>query len=376
MRILFYISTIKGGGAARVMTNLANHFVNDSEMNNQVIFLTNFYGEQEYLLDKRVKRLSVEKQEKKSNFFIKNVKRVTYIRKIIKKENPDILISFMSENNIRAWAAALGLPVKVLISVRNDPNIKYGTGLQAKFIKYVYNQVDAIVFQTEEAKEWFGAKLKPASTIIMNQVSEEFYREVSKDNINNATEKTLRKDIVTTGKFLEQKNHKLLMTAFARICGKYEDNLIIYGDGKLRKEYEEYIQELGLEKRIQIPGTISKVSEHIKHAKLFVMSSDYEGMPNSLMEAMALGLPCISTDCPCGGPRALIESMKDGVLVKVGDCAGLANAMDRLMQEDDLRENIGRQAQIKAQEFRPEKVYKVWKEFIIKIGKKNEEKRK
>ena len=72
MRILFYISTIKGGGAARVMTNLANHFVNDLEMNNQVIFLTNFYGEQEYILDQRVKRLSVEKQEKKANFLKKN----------------------------------------------------------------------------------------------------------------------------------------------------------------------------------------------------------------------------------------------------------------------------------------------------------------
>lgn len=355
MRLLFYISTIRGGGAARVMTNLANQFVQDE---NEVYFVTNFPAEEEYFLEERIIRYSLETVESKANPLVKNYKRISLLRNIVKEVSPDIVVSFMHENDVRAYAATRGLKTKLLLSVRNDPAKLYKAKIKGKIARFIYGHADAVVFQTEDAKSWFGT-IKGKSKVIYNQVAPEFYQ-VERNVL------TCR-DIVTTGKFMPQKNHQMLMQAFCMIAGEVEENLIIYGDGKLRGEYETFIQKSNMQERIFIPGNCSNVAETIAENKLFVMSSDYEGMPNSLMEAMAVGMPCISTDCPCGGPKELSGHADSVELVGVGDVNNLAEKMKLMLMSDDYAEKKASLAKQRAEEFKPEIIYCQWKDYISEI---------
>src|SRR6056297_471953 len=228
MKILFYIGTITStGGAERVLTNLANEF--SKIKNYEVLFAENFYSDKGYPINKNILRFSFEKIESKKNFLIKNLKRVYLLRKLVRHEQPNVLITFMNENNCRAIVATLGLKTRVVISVRNDPNYECGRGLKGLISKLLYRFADGIVFQTEDAKHWFPESIQKKSRIILNQVDKSFY---------NVEYEETRKDIVTTGRFALQKNHKMLIKAFAKIADSIEDNLIIFGDGDLREGYE------------------------------------------------------------------------------------------------------------------------------------------
>lgn len=337
------------------MTNLANQFVKSE---NEVVFVTNFPSEHEYFLENDITRCSLEAEESKENTIKKNWNRICGLRKKIKKYKPDIVISFMHENDVRAYLAVRGLKTKLMLSVRNDPKVLYQSSMRARIAKYVYGHADAVVFQTEEAKRWFG-DIKGKSAIIYNQVAPEFYE----------TNRTVleSKNVVTTGKFMSQKNHKMLIEAFHMIADDIEDDLIIYGEGKLRDEYEAYIKVCQLEHRVFLPGNCTNVAETIAQSKLFVMSSDYEGMPNSLMEAMALGLPCISTNCPCGGPKELSGEWNAIELIEVGNTEELANKMKNMLMNVSYREEKARLAQNAAERFRPDLIYKQWETYILDV---------
>lgn len=350
MNILFYISTIRGGGAARVMTNLANQFVEDG---NKVCFITNFSEESEYFLDDKVIRFSVEEKESSYNFLRKNIHRIKYLRKVIKKEKPDIVVSFMHENDVRAYMATFALKTKLVLSVRNDPQTLYQNTIKKTIAKFVYSRADAVVFQTTDAKKWFGNRIKE-SRVIYNQVAEEFFEVERAEQC---------KDIITTGKFLPQKNHMLLMEAYKKIADKTNEKLVIYGDGKLRKFYLDWIKNNGFENRVFLPGNISDVRQVLASGKLFVMSSNYEGMPNSLMEAMASGIPCISTDCPCGGPK---ELAKDGGvrLVPVGDVECLADEILSFLNGKTNENELIANAKKTSRSYAPDKIYQMWKGYF------------
>lgn len=170
MKILFYISTIRGGGAAKVMSNLANQFC----ISNEIVFVTNFPGQHEYVLDGRIKRFNLEAEESRENILKKNFKRIICLRKYIKKETPDVVISFMGENNFRAIFANGFLRSKLIVSVRNDPDREYSNRLSRLMAKSLYRLADGCVFQTKDAMEWFPKSVQRKSRIILNQVDEKF----------------------------------------------------------------------------------------------------------------------------------------------------------------------------------------------------------
>lgn len=350
MKILFYINSLCHGGAERVMCNLATQF---SEHDDECVFVTSFFADNEYALGAKVKRISLFSQKPIYGFIKRNYFLVKKLRKVLQQERPDLLISFMAEPNFRAIIASAGLKNKVIISVRNDPNKEYGSFITRILAKMLFRCADGVVFQTEDAKKWFPKSIQIKSTIIFNQVDEVFY---------NTKYEGERHDIVTTGRLVPQKNHKVLIRAFADIADKVSDNLIIYGEGELRPELEKMITELHMEDRIFLPGVTRNVADTIKSAKLFVLSSDYEGMPNSLMEAMALGLPCISTDCPCGGPRMLLGKANQQLLVSVGDQERLAQAIHvgLLEYNDELVKEVIERAKL----FYPAKVLGDWKLYM------------
>lgn len=359
-KFLFYINAIHHGGAERVIVNLANKF---SSKNYEVVLVTSFYDKEEYTLNSKVKRLSLEDKEINASFFKRNFNRTLKLREICKSEKPDIVVSFMAEANFRSIIATMFLGIKTLISVRNDPNKEYPNVLFRFMAKILYPFASGCVFQTEDAKRWFSKKVQRKSKIIMNQVDDEFYQ------INYNGE---RKNIVAVGRLEPQKNHKLLIKAFSMIANDFpEEKLIIYGGGSLYNELVKYVDGLGLTARVIFKGPTLNIQNKIYNSKLFILSSNYEGLPNVIMEAMALGVPIISTDCPCGGPRMLIENNKSGVLVKPNDVQDLAYAMKLILSDTCLADYLSKNAKKASKKFESNNVYNTWESYILQITSYN-----
>lgn len=352
-RILFYINTLEHGGAERVITNLANQF---SAAGYAVDLATSFPCDFEYETSENVNRINL------FNSYIngglkRNLKLFAALRKVIKINKPNVVVSFMREPNYRAIPACIGTKAKCFVSVRNDPNKEYRGKANKLLAKMLFRFADGVIFQTEDAKAWFPKSIQKKSTIILNQVDERFFKTKFDGE---------RSNIVTVGRLQPQKNHKLLINAFDKIKDKTNQNLIIYGEGELRQQLETLINELNLKDRVFLPGAISDVPNTIKSAELFVLPSDYEGMPNALIEAMSLGLICLSTDCPCGGPKALIESGVNGYLTPVKDCDLMAEAMlNALNRGKEQKEQLICNVLKTAENFKSDIIFKKWEEYLI-----------
>ena len=175
--------------------------------------------------------------------------------------------------------------------------------------------------------------------------------------------------IVAVGRTDENKNHAMLIHAFARIASEYPNvNLCIYGDGNCKEQLEQLVKEKELTDRISLPGTVTNVAEHIYKAQIFALTSNTEGKPNSLMEAMALGLPVVSTDCPCGGPSTLIEDGVNGLLVPVGDAYALADAFRKILSDPQYAQKLGDNAYKIVEELNPDKVNGEWRKYLSHIA--------
>lgn len=175
-----------------------------------------------------------------------------------------------------------------------------------------------------------------------------------------------KREIVTCGRLEKQKNHALLIQAFANVVKKYPDaTLKIYGEGSLKEMLQNKINELNLQGKAFLMGATNHVEKILETADLFVLSSDFEGMPNALMEAMAAGVPCIATDCPCGGPRELFGDDLVKQLVKVDKEDELENSIsDNMELAVEKKLLLGKQIKEKAKAFMPDKVNKEWNEYI------------
>lgn len=354
-KILFYINALNGGGAERVMSNLSSQFTDNGY---EVIFVTSYPAEGEYELNKKIKRFNLENDNYEYSKLKRNYIRIKKLRQICKREKPDVIIAFMAEPNFRAIIATIGLRTKTIISVRNDPNKEYSGKLMSFVGKCILPLADGCVFQTKDAKEWFPKKLQKKSTIIYNAVKADFF-EIQRKPIDGL--------VVTCGRLEEQKNHKMLIRAFKNVVEKYPNiKLHIYGEGSLQEQLQKLIDDLGLKNTIILKGITSDVSSILKEADIFVLPSLYEGMPNALMEAMAVGVPSIATDCPCGGSKMLLED-ENGVLVKNDDEYELSKAIELLLIDKSKKIQLSKNAKKEANNFKADDIYIKWNEYIEKV---------
>lgn len=355
-KIMFYINAINGGGAARAMSNLSSQFADNGY---DILFVTSYRSEGEYPLNEKIKRINLEEKKYSESRFKRNVGRIYKLRKICITERPDVLIAFMGEPNFRAVMATLGLRTKTVISVRNDPNIEYQGRLMNFVGKHILPLADGCVFQTEDAKAWFPHKLQKKSTIIFNAVKPVFYQIDRKPKTGV---------VVSCGRLQPQKNQKMLINAMYRIKDKYPFvRLKIYGEGILEGELKQLIFELNLQDTIRLEGQTSNVVDVLKYADIFALTSDFEGMPNALMEALAVGVPSISTDCPCGGPKMLIENGINGLLIPVGDEDALVNSIEKLLSDDVLKKNMSYIAQQRARQYTAVEIYNQWMAYLQRM---------
>lgn len=210
-------------------------------------------------------------------------------------------------------------------------------------------------------KNWYGNSIGSAAVkIIPNAINKEF--------ITAEYSGPRNKQIVSSGRLTEQKNHALLIKAFAGITAKYPAyKLVIYGDGPLRKDLELLASNLGIADKVSFPGYTTEIRKKIERSSLFVLSSDFEGMPNALMEAMALGVPCISTDCKGGGARFLIKNGTNGLLTPIGDVEALQAAMEKILSDQFFADNLSHNAHKLCETHSPEKIYAEWENLIKKV---------
>lgn len=363
MKILFHINSMGHGGAERVVSILSRNFASQGH---DVIVATQWCSEKEYALASTVRRISVgltRDQEQKGRLY-KAWCRLFNLRGLVRREKPDIVISFCAKANFRSAYSLMGMRIPLLVSVRNNPVEDYKPHKMAT--RYMERKAAGCVFQTPDAQAYFSKTLQDKSRIILNPLSEIYYKEENQRDVDSR-----RKVIVTVGRITSQKNQMLLLKAFDNIKEEYPDyNLEIYGDVESQEIYhtlQQYCKDSHLEGRVRFMGNTDDIPGAIRDAALFVLPSDYEGMPNALIEAMALGLPCISTDCPCGGSAMLIEQGKSGLLVPVGDEVALADAMREMLGDMDKSQNMGKVASGIKDKVNPQMICKQWMEYIEEI---------
>ncbi|MGI5977403.1 MAG: glycosyltransferase family 4 protein [Candidatus Limivicinus sp.] len=358
MNITLFISSLYGGGAERVTCSLANYLAGRGH---EVEILTMAETENSYQLNGEVSVQALLYMRERKGKLYNNVLRITRLRQYMKKHTEkDVYIVMLPIPTVLLLSLRSATKAKIIASERVSP-AAYDF-IKTKALRRLAPRADGFVFQTQEALEWYGESVKHVRTaVIPNAINRQFLRPRYKGE--------RKKNIVAAGRLSKQKNFELLIRAFKKItpdCPDYK--LIIYGEGGLRKELEALIKENGLEDLVSLPGNTTEIIEKIQDASLFVLSSDYEGMPNALMEAMALGLPCISTDCPCGGPRFLIENGINGLLVPVGDEDKLSEAIKKILNNPQLADKFGTEASKISGRLDPDKIYGQWEAFIKKTA--------
>lgn len=355
MKVLFYIDCMQMGGANRVMANISAHF---AETGKNVVLVNDIEPEEdkpEYQIHPQIKRVFLDGEGRTKG--MKNIRRIFSLRRLVRRERPDAVVSFMGPPNIRMLLATVGLRTRKIVSVRNDPYREYGSGLRKIVANLVFLIADGCVFQTEEASCYFIRSVRNKSTIIFNLVNEKFYRVVWEKRGN---------EIAVVGRLQTQKNPLLALEAFIMIADHFPDHkLVFYGDDELKTDILRRSKEAGVDERVIVFGKTDEVEKKLAQSALYILSSDYEGMPNALMEAMAVGVPVISTDCPCGGPRNLIENPKQGKLIPCGDKVAMAKAMTELLLDVKLQLELSKGEKERAKAFSPDKIFAQWEQFIL-----------
>ena len=358
MKIMICIPQLIKGGAERVACNLSNYFVNnDNDVS--LVSLRNY--KPEYSLDEKVKVKIIDNNIHFNIYRFFN--RIVKISKVLGQEKPDIILCFLPEITFYVLFINLFYKKKVIVSVRNDPKVEYKSITRRILMKLLFKYADGFVFQTDDAKKFFSKKIQLKSKIILNSVDKNFIVDKPYSGIR-------KKEIVTVGRLVSQKNHYLLINAFADIIkdNRFKEyELSICGEGKLKNDLINYCNQLNIKDKVHFKGKIDDIKKEIFSSSVFVLSSDYEGLPNSLIESMALGLPCISTDCPCGGPKMIISNNVNGILVDINDKNGLKNAIKKILSDCSFSKKISNEACRIKEIINPDVINKEWFDYMIYI---------
>lgn len=361
-KIVFHIQCLEKGGAERVVSNLAGQFVNHGY---EVYIATENTGEDEYLIDEKIKRVHVgltQKQEKLGRTG-KFVARILDLRHFIKEVDPDVVIAFARKANYRALTATIGTKYPVVISIRIAPVGCYDFMSDKIQIPLLFPRAAGCVFQTQEQKEFFPEYLQKKSRIILNAIHPKY--------IGNPIPEKRDKVVVHSGRIVDFKNQMMLIRAFAKVHEKHPDYVLkIFGqdthDGTWQK-LEALIEEKQAKDFVFLMGGSDSLEKDMIQAALAAYSSDVEGMPNAMLEAMALGLPVVATDCPPGGPRMVITPEESGLLVPVGDEDALVQAINRLIENPEFAEKLGKNAAKIGEKAGAETIYKEWESYLKEI---------
>lgn len=360
-KIAFFINSLHKAGAERVACNLMTYL---QQQGHEILLVTQHRDEDEYALPAGIRRLlsDLTDEETGRSRLLNFWHRYRKLQRIWQQERPQVILSFIGKNNVMALLTALPCRIPVVAAVRGTPALEYETRGLKKAAFLTFPWAAGIILQTQESREFFPPKVQKKTTILPNPLHEDFLRPV----YEGEREKT----IVTVGRMDENKNQQMAIEAFAALAEAFPDyRLILYGNGEMREKLGERAKEFGIGERVSLPGSIRDVAGALEKTSVFLLTSDTEGMPNTLLEAMALGTACISTDCPCGGPAMLIRDGENGFLVPVRDTKALTEKLRLLLQDPPLRKQMGKAAAKVQEAYAPEVVLPQWETYLLQFIK-------
>lgn len=355
-KLVIVTRCLTSGGAERVVSEIAKYAV-ENGISCSIIMTDD--REIFYKTDESIKLYTIG--EISDNKILNRYLKYKKVRNIVKEINPDIVLTLPEDIGIYVIPAMLGSKIPVVVSERNNPWVMPYTKISRTLRKLFYPCASGYIFQTKMASSFFSKKIQKKGIVLPNPLA--------LANIPDAFSGVRNKEVVSTGRLDNQKNFKLLMDAFKIFHETHPDyTLTIFGEGGQREELENYAREMLPDGVWKMPGRDNKWLEKAKTAGMFVLSSDFEGMPNALIEAMATGIPSISTDCPSGGSADLIENEINGILVPVKDKEKMAEAMCKIADDANFAHNLSKAAQKIKEDLTIEKVGKQWISYLEEVN--------
>lgn len=348
MKITFFMGSMCRGGAERVISIISNDYCARGWDVEIAVLLKN---KVEYDLDARIRIVDLTG---KYASYIKNAPHwYKCIRRYLKERKPDRVVAFAGRINALVLTASMGLGLPIIVSERNDPMHDGRSPMMRRYCDTMYHRAKAIVFQNKHEQSCFSAAHAARSYIIPNPIRVTALRE--KENCDYI--------LTTAGRLNAQKNQKVLVAAMEKIHKAYpQARCRIYGEGDLRGALQTQINELGLQDVVTLEGKVSDIHERLALCDLFVMTSDFEGLSNALIEGMMVGLPCISTNYP--GADELIQNEENGMLVPCGDAETLAETVIKLLGDPARMAKLAESAKESARQYHADLVLEQWRNVI------------
>lgn len=286
--------------------------------------------------------------------------KISNLARVMKETKADVIFSFgpiMAGYVYLAKKLSGCKTIKVIDSERNDPHREPVEEWKKKVRNFCYNRADILVCQTQMAvdilRNEYGVKTK--AVIIPNPITSNLPEWKGQDS----------KEIITAARLTEQKNMPMMINAFEKLHQDHPDyRLAIYGEGELRSELEALVKSKGLQECVSFPGFAKNVHEVMQNAYMYVSSSDYEGISNSMLESLGIGLPIVCTDCPVGGAGMFIKDGDSGLLTPVGDTEAFYQAMKRFVEDKELLHKCSKNSRAINQELTLEKIINKWIEIV------------
>lgn len=357
MRLAFVMGKLRGGGAERVTASLINELSKDGHD----VHLISYESDEkvDYPISKEtiVHTMEPVSSGRLGLIFAK----IKYFRRTMKDLKPDCVICLDGAKvKTVLTIASLRRTCPLILAERNNP-AQEPKGTVLRFLRLMcYFVCDGVVFQTAGARDFFPKSIRKKSAVIQNPLSQ---------HLPEPYRGPRSRRIVNFCRLIPQKNLPLLMDAFSDLAAEFPDyRLEIFGEGPLHDSLQEHIAALGLENCIFLREFINPIYSHIQDAALFVSSSNYEGISNSMLEAMAMGIPSVCTDCPPGGARETIQDGVNGLLVPVGDRKAMGQAIRRILSDSDLAGQITGESIKIRNRLAPDKISEQWLMYAEQIA--------
>lgn len=380
-RAALFISSLTRGGAERVMVNLAGYL---KKAGWELLLVTQYQQKEEYPVPAGVRRVlsDLTPEETAAGLLARprNLsRRLRKLERIWASFDPDLIVAFNGKNNIMAVESARKGRYPVVVFGVSEPHLEYPTFPMWHSMIRAFTRADGVILTTHRCIDEFPVKIRAHAVALPTPLSESF--------LTGPAPWPRERRIVSVGRLDSNKNQTMMMEAFGRAAREIPGwTLELYGDGEdreiLARRAEEINRELmswkGAEDihpagEIRLCGRTEDVPAAIRSASVFLLTSDIEGMPNSLLEAMSLGLACISTDCPCGGPAEVIRDGENGLLVPVRDTEALTAALEKLMRSPDLCRRLGQSAEQIRTTHAPEAAMQAWERYLLTKARPRED---